>query len=200
MQVHNKKGIIFPFFFLYFYNFQMLEVMSDLETKGGGRVGWDVSVPLGAPIPVKGILDWRGDPRGQWWCSCLPGQTAGDILLQGSSSSPPPPIPFPPLVAVARPQRAAGPGRPHSPPPPSAASASGCAHLLPGGQSPLPPLAPCPVPVPRGLFWGPVHHSQGRRLVHLSVSWVTKQRSFFKKKVYIGGLLLYNVVLDSAMQ
>lgn len=38
MQVHNKKGIIFPFFFLYFYNFQMLEVMSDLETKGGGSV------------------------------------------------------------------------------------------------------------------------------------------------------------------
>ena len=86
------------------------------------------------------------------------------------------------------------------PPPPSAASANGCAHLPPGGQHPLPPMSPCPVPVPRGLFRGPVHHSQGRRLVHLSVSWATKQRCFFKKKFYIGGLLLYNVVLDSATQ
>lgn len=37
MQVHNKKNY-FSFFFLHFYNFQMLEGMSDLEAKGGGSV------------------------------------------------------------------------------------------------------------------------------------------------------------------
>ena len=154
-------------------------------------------MPLGAPTPGKGILDWRGDPRGQWWCSCLLGQTAGDTLLRvlrPVHHLPSLSLPWS-LGPVLREQPVLA-----GPPPPSAASANGCAHLPPGGQSPLPPLAPCPVPVPLGLFRGPVHHSQGRRLVHLSVSWATKQRCFFKKNFYIGGLLLYNVVLDSATQ
>ena len=154
-------------------------------------------MPLGAPTPGKGILDWRGDPRGQWWCSCLLGQTAGDTLLRvlcPVHHLPSLSLPWS-LGPVLREQPVLA-----GPPPPSAASANGCAHLPPGGQHPLPPMSPCPVPVPRGLFRGPVHHSQGRRLVHLSVSWATKQRCFFKKKFYIGGLLLYNVVLDSATQ
>lgn len=158
-----------------------------------------MSVPLVCPRLVRGSLT-VGILEVSGGAFASRDRQQGTLFLQGSLSSPPPPVPPLPwsLWPVLREQPVL------ADPTHRSTLHHLCQRLCSSAARwtvSSAPTGPTSSPSPLGLLRGPVHPLSGAiDGVHLSVSGATKQRCFFKKNFLYRRILLYNVVLDSAMQ